>query len=125
MSKRAFLHSIWLAITGLDFAVQTQRNLRWHVVAACAVILAAAAFGLGRIEVALLVLVIGIVLCAEVLNTAVELTIDLLKAWEHPVAKVVKDVSAGAVLVTVLMAIVIGFLLFGPHLETVWGCFRP
>lgn len=115
MGRRAFWQSVGCAIAGLTFALRTQRNLRWHLLAAGAALVAAVALGLSRPELALLVVVIGLVLCAEILNTAVELTIDMINATEHPVARVVKDVSAGAVLVTVFMAIGVGWLLFLPR----------
>lgn len=117
MEQRGFWRSIGYALAGLTFALRTQRNLRWHVVAACAALLVARWQGLTRVELALLALVIGLVLCAEILNTAVELTIDMIKATEHPVAKVVKDVSAAAVLVTVVMALGVAWLLFLPHVR--------
>jgi len=117
MGRQAFWQSVGYAIAGLTFALRTQRNLRWHLVAACAVLTVSRWLGLGRVELALLVVVIGLVLCAEVLNTAVELTIDMIKATEHPVARLVKDVSAAAVLVTVFMALAIGWLLILPHLS--------
>lgn len=119
MGRRGFWRSVGCAATGLIFAFRTQRNLRWHGVAACAVLLAAARLGVSRSELSLLVVVIGLVLCAEILNTAVELTIDMVKATEHPVARVVKDVAAGAVLVTVLMALAVAWLLLLPGLGRV------
>ena len=113
--QRRFVQSLGYALAGLGFALKTQRNLRWHVVAACATVGVAIWLGLNRTEMAVLVLVIGLVLCAEILNTAVELTIDMIKITEHPVARLVKDVAAGAVLVTAIMAIAIGWLLIVPH----------
>lgn len=116
VGRRGFWHSVGYALRGLLFAVRTQRNLRWHVAAACGVLLLSARLGLSRTELAALVLVIGLVLCAEILNTAVELTIDMIKITEHPVARLVKDVAAGAVLVTVFMALGVAWLLLVPRL---------
>lgn len=116
MRQRGFWWSIGYACRGLLFAVRTQRNLRWHVAAAAGVLVMAARVGLSRTELSVLYLVIGLVLCAEILNTAVELTIDMINITEHPVARLVKDVAAGAVLVTVCMALGVGWLLLGPHL---------
>ena len=118
--RRGFWRSVGYALRGLWFAVRTQRNLRWHVAAACGVLVVAVRLGLSRTELAALVLVIGLVLCAEILNTAVELTIDMIKITEHPVARLVKDVAAGAVLVTVFMALGVAWLLLVPRL----GVFR-
>lgn len=117
MGPRGFWRSVGCALKGWVFAVRTQRNLRWHVLAACAALLLSVRLGLSRVELSVLVLVIGLVLCAEILNTAVELTIDMIKITEHPVARVVKDVAAGAVLVTVVMALGIAWLLLLPRLS--------
>jgi len=114
--QHGFWRSIGYACRGLYFAVRTQHNLRWHVAAAAGVLFTAAQVGLSRLELSVLYLVIGLVLCAEILNTAVELTIDMIKITEHPVARLVKDVAAGAVLVTVCMALGVAWLLLGPHL---------
>ena len=116
MERRRLFKSVRFALAGIEFALRTQRNLRWHVVSACGTLVAAVWMGVSRTEMAVLVLVIGMVLCAEILNTAVELTIDMIKITEHPVARIVKDVAAGAVLVTAIMALVIGWLILVPHL---------
>ena len=118
MGQRGFWQSVRCAFAGLAFAVRTQRNLRCHVLAACAVLVTAAILRMTRAELAVLVVVIGLVLCAEILNTAVELTIDMINATEHPVARIVKDVAAGAVLVTVFMALGVAWVLFLPRLVT-------
>ena len=117
MTPRTFGQRIRDALAGLRFACRTQWNLKWHLTAACTALLAAVGLGVSRLELALLIVVIGLVLCAEILNTAVELTIDMIKATEHPVARLVKDVAAGAVLVTVFMALAVAALLFLPGLR--------
>ena len=121
MDRRDFLSSVTCALRGLFFAFRTQPNLRWHLVAGCAVLLVARWLGLSRVEMAVLVLVIGLVVCAEILNTAVELTIDMINITEHPVARIVKDVAAGAVLVTACMSVVVGWFVLCPHLAAVLG----
>ena len=119
MGQRGFWRSVRCALAGLAFAVRTQRNLRWHVLAACTALVAATILRMTRAELAVLVVVIGLVLCAEILNTAVELTIDMIDATEHPVARIVKDVAAGAVLVTVFMALGVAWVLFLPRVMIV------
>jgi len=83
---------------------------------ACLVAAAALWVRVARWEWAALIFSIGFVFCAEVLNTAVELTIDMIKATEHPIARIVKDVAASAVLVAVAVAVGIGWLVFHPYL---------
>ena len=116
MERRHFLRSVGYALKGIAFAFRTQRNLRWHGIAACATLVLALGLRLHRVEMAILVVVIGLVICAEVLNTAVELTIDMIKITEHPVARIVKDVAAGAVLITAIMSIAVAWFVIWPHL---------
>ena len=86
------------------------------LVVACLVALAGICFRVTALEWAVLVLTTGIVFSAEMLNTVAELAVDLLTQRRHPMAKVAKDVGAGAVLIAVLAAIGVGIAIFGPRL---------
>jgi diacylglycerol kinase (ATP) len=68
------------------------------------------------IEIIALSLVITLVLAAEMINTALELTIDMIKTEVDPVVRVIKDISAGAVLLAALNAVISGYVLFSPKL---------
>ena len=72
--------------------------------------------GLDRTEWAIIALTIGIVLAAEAFNTVAEAVVDLVAAEYHPLAKVAKDVAAGAVLVMAIAAVIVGLLILGPPL---------
>ena len=109
---RSFNH----AYQGLVYAVRTQRNMRFHVVASVVVLMLSLLVGASRIELALLVLVIAAVFVTEMLNTALEFTVDLVTRDYHPLAKLAKDVSAGAVLVTSITALGVGYLILGDDL---------
>jgi len=109
---RSFNH----AYRGLIYAVRTQRNMRFHVVASVAVLVLSLLAGVSRLELALLVLVIAAVFVTEMFNTALEFTVDLVTREYHPLAKLAKDVSAGAVLVTSLAAVAVGYLILGDDL---------
>ena len=104
---RSFHH----AYRGLLYAVRTQRNMRFHVVASAAVLVLSLFVGVNKLELAMLVLVIAAVLVTEILNTALEFTVDLVTREYHPLAKLAKDVSAGAVLVTSVAALAVGYLV--------------
>lgn len=103
------------AFRGVGFMLREEPNMRFHVVAAVGVLVAAAAFGLETFEWAAVVFAIVLVLLAEMLNTAVEAVLDLVQPGEHRHVRVVKDLAAGAVLVAALGALVIALLVFVPE----------
>jgi diacylglycerol kinase len=104
------------AIEGIKFVFQTQQNARIHAVITLAVILIALVFKISRLEWIVLILVIGLVWTAEILNTAVEALVDMVNPAHNRGAGVIKDVSAGAVFVSAVISIVVGILIFGPKL---------
>lgn len=108
------------ALRGLRFVVRTQPNMWIHPAAAIVVFLLAIWLRLSVEDWAVLVLTVGLVLTAELLNTAIEATIDLASSQLHPLAKIGKDVAAAAVLVAAILAVVVGLLIFGPPL---WSTF--
>lgn len=71
---------------------------------------------LTRWEWAILLLTIGSVIAAEVMNTAIEIVVDLVQPNFHPLAGMAKDVAAGAVLMTAIQAVAVGIVIFGPPL---------
>ncbi len=109
---RSFNH----AYRGLIYAVRTQRNLRFHFVAAAIVLVLSLLVGVSKLELAILILAIAAVFIAEMLNTALEFAVDLVTREYHPLAKLAKDVSAGAVLVTSVAALAVGYLTLGDDL---------
>lgn len=113
---RRFLQGFSYAFAGIGYVLRTQRNARVHAAAAGLVIAAAILFRLSHVEWAILAMTIGLVFSAEMINTVAELAVDLLVQRQHPMAKIAKDVGAGAVLVTALAAVGVGIALFGPRL---------
>jgi diacylglycerol kinase (ATP) len=109
---RSFGH----AYRGLVFAVRTQRNMRFHVAAAAIVLVLSLLVGVSKLELAILVLVIMAVFVTEMLNTALEFTVDLATREYRPLAKLAKDVSAGAVLVASVAALAVGYLVLSDNL---------
>ena len=96
--------------------LRTQRNARIHLSLALVAIVLGLWLGLSRIEWAIIVLTIGLVLAAESFNTVAEAAVDLATAEYHPLAKIAKDVAAGAVLLMAITAVVVGLLILGPPL---------
>ena len=104
------------AFAGLWWALTTQRNMRIHVALGAAAFVLGLLLRLSTVELALVALTTTVVLAAEMLNTVVEAAVDLASPAHHPLAKVAKDVSAGAVLATSLGASAVGLLVYLPHL---------
>lgn len=105
---RSFNH----AFEGIMYAARTQQNMRIHLVVALLVVLASLFLRLDRYYIVALVIIIAVVLALELVNTAVEAIVDLLTVAHHPLAKTAKDAAAGAVLVTSIAAVVVGYLIF-------------
>jgi len=118
---KRLLHSFGFAGEGIGYAIRTQANLRIHLTITVLVLIAGLWLQLAPIEWAVLVVMISVVWSAELFNTALEATLDRVSREEHPLAKVGKDVAAGAVLICAIGAVVVGLLIFGPKLLAVIG----
>jgi diacylglycerol kinase len=104
------------ALSGLWYAVRTQRNMRVHIAMATLAIGTSIILHISPVEFALIFIAITGVFIAEMFNTVMELCVDLASPQYHPLAKIAKDVAAGAVLANALLSIIIGFFILGPHL---------
>ena len=109
---RSFQH----AYQGIVAAVRTQRNLRFHFFAALGVLIAGLILGVSALEMAVLVLTICFIFVVEMLNTALEFVVDLVTKEYQPLAKLAKDISAGAVLVSSGGAVLVGLLVLADDL---------
>jgi diacylglycerol kinase (ATP) len=115
MPLRKWIKSAGYAIEGILHAARTQRHLRYHLIAAFSVLVVAFAVGVSKTEFVLVSLAVILVLLAEMLNTAIEATVDMLSPDHSEKARVAKDVAAGAVLLTSFGAAVLGAILLYPH----------
>ena len=104
------------AIRGWWHVLQTQHNAWIHSIVATVIVALGLWLGLPPHDWAIIVLTIAMVFTAEFINTAIEAVVDLASPVHHPLAKVGKDVGAGAVLVAALAAALIGLLILGPPL---------
>jgi diacylglycerol kinase (ATP) len=110
---KKFFESFNAAIEGFFYVIKTQRNMRVHFMLAVLILLLGIFLNLTYMEIAMLALTIALVLAAEMINTAVELIVDVMVKMEyHPIARIIKDVSAGAVLLTAINAVIVSYLLF-------------
>jgi diacylglycerol kinase len=111
-----FIKSFGYAFSGLVYAFKSQFNFKVHIAALFVVGFAGWWYSLSPAEWLWLIVVSGIVLVAELLNTAIEVLVDLVSPGIHPKAKIIKDVAAAAVLVAALTAVVIGLVIFIPKI---------
>ncbi len=112
MKQRSLIESFNCAIEGFVYVFKTQRNMRLHFLIGFSVLLLGLFLNFTYLELIILCLTIVFVLFAEMFNTALEHTIDIVKEEFHPLARIVKDICAGAVLLSALSAVVVGYLLF-------------
>lgn len=104
------------AIHGIKYVFSQERNFRIHLLAFIAVIPAAIVFDLSTVEWMMILFVSTVVFAMEILNSAIERVIDYVKPDVHPMAKNIKDMAAGAVLVASIGALIIGCMIFFPKI---------
>ncbi len=115
MKPTNWLETLNCAIEGVLYAAKTQKHMKAHLIAATSVLTLSLFIDLTVIEFALLALSITIVIFAELFNTALEITVDLVQEEYHDLAKAAKDVAAGAVLVASIGAIVTGYIILSEY----------
>jgi diacylglycerol kinase (ATP) len=113
----SLVESFNLAFEGIIHVLRTQRNMRIHFLFAFAVLVAALTTGVGKFELIALLIVIAFVLIAEMVNTAIEGAIDVATTSFDPMAKLAKDIAAGAVLIATVTAVAVGYLVFADRLR--------
>lgn len=112
------MHSLGYACNGLKSAMNSERNLRTHAVLTLLVIAVGWHYQISRWEWAILLLCITIMVAVELLNTALEYLVDMLVEGHHNHnAKLVKDIAAGACLLTAIGTAITGFLIFFPYFQ--------
>ena len=116
MPRSNLLTSFKYAFLGVWHVLRTQRNARIHLSVGLLVIALGLWLGLSRTEWAIIILTIGLVMAAESFNTVAEAAVDLATTEYHPLARIAKDVAAGAVLLMAITAVVVGLLILGPPL---------
>jgi diacylglycerol kinase (ATP) len=116
MRAASVASSFRYAFAGLRYLLWTQRNAKIHTALGLLAIALGVALEIDRYEWLALTLTIAIVLAAEGVNTAIEAAVDLASPAYHPLAKIAKDVGAGTVLLTAVAAVIVGMLVFLPHL---------
>ncbi|NMA85911.1 MAG: phosphatase PAP2 family protein [Tissierellia bacterium] len=117
MKSRSLIESFNYAVNGIIYTLKTEKNMKIHFMAAIVVILLSLFFDFTKLELLMLFITIAFVIMAEMFNTAVERTIDLITHEFHPLARIAKDIAAGGVLIAAINALVVGYLLFFDRLN--------
>ncbi|WP_407307218.1 diacylglycerol kinase family protein [Desulfosporosinus sp. SB140] len=113
--KPGFWRSLNQAWRGICYTCRTQGHMQFHIAAGISVLCLAWWSEVSHFEWLILIIAIGSVLCAEVMNSALEIVVDMVQPNFDPLAGMAKDVAAGAVLVTAIQAVVIGLIVFFPR----------
>jgi diacylglycerol kinase (ATP) len=106
------LQSFNFAFEGIIHVLRTQRNMRIHFMIAAGVLIGALIVGVSKLELVVLLMAISFVLIAEMINSALEAGIDVATTSFDPLAKLAKDIAAGAVLIATINAVAVGYLVF-------------
>ncbi len=112
---KKFVKSFSYAIRGLQYAFVHEQNFRIEAFCAAAVIGCAFIFNISKIEWFVVLLNIAAVLMAELFNTAIENICNMIHKTTHPTIKIIKDVSAAAVIITAFVALACGCIIFIPY----------
>jgi diacylglycerol kinase (ATP) len=115
-SISARLKSIGHALAGIKSALQREPNFRLHLIATVLTGLLLFVIHVTKVELILLLIVIGLVWAAELFNTAIEKVMDAVSIQRDPAVKFIKDVAAAAVLITAVMALITGSIILLPKL---------
>ncbi|MBO9129600.1 diacylglycerol kinase family protein [Bacillus sp. 165] len=116
MKKGSIIMSFVYAVWGICYAIQHERNVQIHFWVTIIVTVCGLYLRITRIEWLIVLLTIGVVISLEMINTAIEKAVDVATEDIHPLAKIAKDVAAGAVLVFSIIAVIIGGVIFAPYL---------
>ncbi|RYG19527.1 MAG: diacylglycerol kinase family protein [Chitinophagaceae bacterium] len=111
-----FFRGFKFAANGLIYAVKTQLNVRVQLFVVVLIVAAGFLFKISSLEWLAVVICIGVVLLAELMNTAIETLVDLVSPEFNPKAGLVKDIAAGAVLIVALMAFAVALIIFVPKI---------
>lgn len=112
-----FIQSFIVAFSGIFFAINRERNMQIHLLAVVLVSLFGWWLKINRIEWITLLICFGIVISAEMFNTAIEMVCDKFHPENDDAIRRIKDIAAGAVLIVSLASVIIGVLIFAPYLK--------
>lgn len=113
---KKLMKSMGHAVNGICFAAAHERNFRIHMMAFAVVVLFGFVFNISSLEWIAILICVGMVYTTEIINSAIEKSWDYLEPEHHAVAKIVKDLMAGAVLFSAAIALFVGAIIFLPKI---------
>ena len=116
MILRKYFRSFAFAITGIAYAFRSQVNMRFHIFTAIIVVISAIIFHISPVEWCIVLLCISSVLAAELINTSIEINVDLSSPERNEKAGHAKDLAAASVLVICILSAIIGSIVFIPKI---------
>lgn len=114
--KHRVASSFKFGFQGIASAAARERNMQIHIVISVFVLVAGLVFSISKYEWIAILLCIGGMIALEMLNTAIERTVDMYTKEFHPLAKQAKDIAAGAVLIFAIVSVIIGLIIFIPRI---------
>lgn len=123
-SKKRFINSFKYAFIGIATTYKKEQNIKVHTLIAFLVIVFGFILKISYVEWLTCLTMIGLVITAEIVNTAIETTVDLASPEIHPLAKQAKDIASGAVLVSAITSAIIGLIIFVPKLISMIGVLK-
>lgn len=120
MKSKKLINSFRYAFTGIWSSLKKERNMKIHFAAAVLVVIFGLLFKINKIEWILCTFAVAMVITAELFNTAIETIVDMITAEQNEKAKIAKDVSAGAVLITAIGAAIVGIIIFLPKIAQIF-----
>lgn len=115
-NKKNIINSFKYAFEGIFSGLKTERNLKIHFSIMILVIILGIMLKISKVEWMICIILFGLVISLELVNTAIENTVDLITEEKNPKAKISKDVAAGAVLVSAISSLIIGLIIFIPKI---------
>lgn len=119
--KRTFKGSVKNCLDGISYVTKSEKNFKREIALGIIALILSYILKIDKIEFIIILTMICLVLTAEIINTAIERTVDLVTKEYHELARIAKDVSAGSVLVTSIFALIIGIIIFIPKIITLLG----
>jgi len=125
MKNRKLLDSFNNAMSGIIYTIKAERNMKIHIFGAVLILLLSAFYKLSLVEFSIILLAVGFVIVCELFNTGIEMIVDIIVDVYHPKAKIIKDAAAGAVFVSAITSLAVGYFIFfekiRPHVVWLFG----
>ena len=116
VKSKKLINSFKYAFVGIGTAFKEERNMKIHLLITLLVVIAGILFKISKVEWIMCVFAISLVISAELFNTVIETVVDMITPYKNEKAKIAKDISAGAVLITAVGAAIVGLLIFIPKI---------